>query len=143
MIQIAPQQHATLDKYNAEFRFTHRGPTFKDGPREGDKPIQLDPGHVRCEIIDRTIKGEPYCFGVGSTESEALVNALTKIKDAPKPITPAQRADALAAAAGEIKGENAALKSRIAELESQLTRGSAPAELTVEPPPVGANRPKK
>jgi hypothetical protein len=46
-----------------------------------------------CEVIDLTTR-KPYAYGESPDESSAVELAVANAKTAPKPLTPAQQADA-------------------------------------------------
>lgn len=132
MYLAPPELQKRLDALNAEYRFTSvAGGVQKDG-QGGWERIDDQPGFIKCEIQDRTT-GEFYATGRGEDHSEALANALDVALTAPKPLTPAQKAD------GTIQRQ----ADEIAELKRQLAArdGNEPADVAPEPRRRG--RPRK
>lgn len=121
-----------IKRLNATYRFRHRGPTFEEDEKTG-RMKQIDAGGVFCDIIDLTTN-EHYATGVGIDETLALENAITKANTAPKPLTPAQKADIEAGIAKQAEAD-----SKLAEANAEIERLKA--ELAASKPKRG--RPPK
>lgn len=132
MHQFAPEALRTLDRLNAGFRFVTRAATLKAKERKDDPDIIVEPAGTYCEIIDKTIGGEPYCSAIGENEADALRNAAIKAITAPKPKTPAQlageallveaRGDANAALtkASTLEIQNSDLLAKMAQMQARM-----------------------
>ena len=112
-----PQQIERLKTLNAEPRYRHHGPTFVEN--EYGKLRQTDNGGVTCDIIDRTMRGNPYASATAADPSLALDAALDAAERAPKPMTPAQKAHAEKHSKG-VANELAAARAEIARLKAQI-----------------------
>jgi len=137
-IQFSPEQVAILDQFDAEVRFPSVAETYKDNPIPGGVPVIDEKKSkfvgVYCEIIDKTVKGNPYIRVRGADRTDALAKALENIVGATKPMTKAQ-----AAAAEATKAVMQSKDDEIAQLRKLLEEKGieAPPKLAtpvVEPP---------
>lgn len=119
MNDILCQRIAKLD---AAVAFRIISPTYEENESTG-KMRQVSTGHFICDVYDNTLK-EKYAEAKGTSEIDALTKALDVAEKSPKPMTPAQKADAEArrefAAAKEAEIE--ALKARLAEYENKAPK---------------------
>jgi len=88
-----PDFVAQLAALDAIYRFRIESPSFKEDEVTG-KMRQISTGQTVCDIFDKTT-GEMYVSAAGLTEFDALKAAIAKAKVTPKPLTPAQKQDAI------------------------------------------------
>lgn len=135
MFQPDPETVQILNDLNATYRIVGVAPSLE---KQDGKFVPTGPSRRRAEIIDLTLN-VPYCSAEADTEAEALRLAAKKAITAPKPLTPAQRAELARTQSDALIAQQA---EEIERLRAELAAAKGGGD-TAEASKRGRGRPRK